>query len=67
MGKLHTLRRAIHRDPQEYIAKFGRENYARGAEFRTKTGQWGPHPFFFVAPYRGFVCHVLLLLGHNVR
>ena len=52
MGKLHTLRRAIKRDPNKW-------KVARGAA-KGNDGKWRPKNWFgFKASYLGFIKHVL--------
>ena len=52
MGKLHTLRRAILRDPKKWRG-------ARGAS-RTRKGEWYPSASYFTGTsYRSFIKHVV--------
>jgi len=66
MGKLHTLRRAIERNPKEWM----HENYCRKVVMsakKTKTGQWVPFlGWCSKKSYRSFVKHVLKELGYDV-
>ncbi len=64
MGKLHTLKRAIERNPQKYISRYG---IVKGALFDRETMQWVSYPFYSYRPsYRRFVFHVLESMGVNV-
>ena len=81
MGKLHTLRRAIQRDPRGFMrevpvvefagkaeARFtGMQLVCSGAQFR--DGQWQPTVVSdarVLFPYRRFVCSALRALGYDV-
>lgn len=62
MGKLHTLRRAIQREPQKFIIKCGEISYTSGAWF--KDGAWLPsNSLYYLTSYRRFVRSVL----HHMR
>lgn len=69
MGKLHTLKRAIKRDPQKWVGNWG---VGTGANF--VDGQWNPYsssPYSlswrrFGHPYQAFVRHTLKELGYDV-
>lgn len=66
MGKLHTLRRAIERNPEDwfYERRYGyprTENIARAARFY--RGQWIP-VLGWGSSYKSFVKHVLEELGY---
>jgi len=74
MGKLHTLRRAIERDPRVFMVTyrplhappFGE---AKGAT-RWPSGQWDPYYNYSPwrkLPYSQFVRHVLKQIGYNIR
>lgn len=54
MGKLHTLRRAIERDPE----KWGNSTRSCGAWFNRRSGQWEPLRYYR-EQYGNFVAHVL--------
>jgi hypothetical protein len=65
MGKLHKIRRAIHRDPQSWIEPRGR--FARSAnlyEHPVKPRQYHWHQ---TANQRIYVRKVLRDLGYDVR
>lgn len=81
MGKLHTLRRAIRRDPKTFMSEgplfeqngreaprlIGIRDFASGAEFR--EGQWQPTVISraqSLLPYRRFVKATLSELGYDV-
>ncbi len=81
MGKLHTLRRAIRRNPQAFMRELpvfeqsGREEprftgirlFSDGAQFR--AGQWEPavvNDHKVLFPYRRFVRSTLVSLGYDV-
>lgn len=70
MGKLHTLRRAVERDPDKFMTDYGRAGIGivvQGAIFR--DGQWEPvvcdRERSRLFPYRKFVASVLRRLGYN--
>jgi hypothetical protein len=76
LGKLHTLRRAVGRDPERWmlwpnkwrgarVQDAARDVQAYGARFR--AGNWEPTSSRGTrrgSPYRGFVRHVLRELGY---
>lgn len=81
MGKLHTLKRAIQRNPKAFMSKgpvFAQEGYSEprlvgtalycsGAQFR--GGQWSPTTVSderVLFPYRRFVRSVLVELGYEI-
>jgi len=81
MGKLHTLRRAIRRDPKTFMSDgplfeqngqkepqlVGVRAFVSGAEFR--DGQWQPtivSTAQTLLPYRRFVKATLRELGYDV-
>lgn len=67
MGKLHTLRRAIERNPESwfYHVRWNNTVKAIGAEFY--RGVWKPIYGWDKAPYRSFVRYVLHDLGYIVE
>lgn len=69
MGKLHSLRRAIEREPEKYMVRYPSVLYVvKAARFHSATGQWQPYSSFWGgAAYRSFVLHVLESLGYQVR
>ena len=60
MGKLHTLRRAIERNPEEFMRVYGDDQKAEiyGAGFY--NGKWQRTHVFCGRSYKGFVTRVLL-------
>ena len=66
MGKLHKIRRAIKRDPSEWMYDNGTGNIARGAHL-TWEGKWEPMWYWDDKPYRTFVRSVLKEMGYNVE
>lgn len=58
MGKLHTLKRAILREPEKWIRSW----YYPGAYFDKKTGIW--HPSYHYYSYRKFVIYTLKTNGY---
>jgi hypothetical protein len=64
MGKLHTLRRAIEREPNKFI-----NTYARTAlPVYCYRGTWYPRSYSLGnSPYRTFVRKVLCDLGYVVQ
>lgn len=76
MGKLHTLRRAIERNPKDWLivrtygygAKARTMTFAAPAYFDRKSGQWVPTnrllPWYGPSPYLSFVASVLRELGY---
>lgn len=69
MGKLHTLRRAIERDPKKFFDTYDWGVSVEGANF--SEGQWEPmvcdRERSRLFPYRKFVKSVLKRLGYDVR
>ena len=82
MGKLHTLRRAIARNPQSFMSEkpvfesaglaeprfIGIRLFSSGAQFR--DGQWHPTVVsdkHILFPYRCFVRAVLRSLGYDLH
>lgn len=64
MGKLHTLRRAIERDPHQWMYRIRVSAYrAMGASFSSKD-HWIP---LYVPDYRSFVKHILGKLGYDMK
>ena len=80
VGKLHTLKRAIERDPQKWIVprsnhsnKMGKPNSVHGARFIQKSGVWEPitrgiYVGYGANPrsYMQYVVKILKELGYNV-
>lgn len=70
MGKLHTLRRAIEREPEKWFRQdYDGRCFARGAS-RSKwfgSKQWEPTESWQVGyrSYRSFVRHILNELGYT--
>lgn len=72
MGKLHTLRRAVERQPDKFMHDYRWAEMgliAQGAIFR--DGQWEPivcdRERSRLFPYRKVVRSVLLRMGYDVR
>ena len=70
MGKLHTLRRAVERDPLKFTSNYWQGGLSvQGAIFR--AGQWEPivsdSERSRLFPYRKFVRSELKRLGYKVR
>ena len=65
MGKLHTLHRAIEREPANWYNVYGR---AYGAHWSERYGEWRPNDTACLDPnaYRLFVRAVLRKLGYVV-
>ncbi len=67
MGKLHTLRRAIERDPESWII---RDFYNKRVCLVKGTDRYvGNRRFvssYWTNSYRGFVIHVLNEMGYNI-
>ena len=71
MGKLHTLRRAIEREPEKWIY---REHDGRLTARGARRDRWQNHGQWFSverwsyngASYRGFVQSVLAKLGYSM-
>jgi len=69
VGKLHTLRRAIEREPGRWYCdwKYPWEREPRQPKAaRYVNGQWrpSPQPYYRHGPYESFVRHVLKELGY---
>jgi hypothetical protein len=56
MGKLHTLRRAIQREPRRWWS-------AWSAWYNPQSGQWEPKLWWHKRSYRSFIQAVLRALG----
>jgi len=74
MGKLHSLRRAIERNPESWILTWGKwgprqEFYALYANRpRPRSPDWSPgYNAWKGGPYRNFVRSVLKELGYDSR
>jgi len=69
MGKLHTLKRAVEREPDKFMIDHGWGALALGARFR--EGQWEgivcDRERSRLFPYQKFVRSVLRRLGYHVR
>jgi len=74
MGKLHTLRRAIERDPEKWFRtvktlRGGNRYFVVGASFVRR--EWKPSRGYYFGsirpPRRDFVRHTLRGLGYKVR
>jgi hypothetical protein len=71
MGKLHTLRRAIERNPDDWHIPQWKPwakvtySYPMGASFSKWHKKW--RPFRCYSSYRRFVAKVLVELGYDVR
>lgn len=71
MGKLHTLRRAIERNPDDYHIPQWRVwakvsySYPTAARFSTWHNAWFPDRYS--QSYRRFVAKTLVELGYDVR
>jgi hypothetical protein len=68
MGKLHTLRRAIERDPQawyyqQWTTSRSYVNRVYPAARNHITGEWRVDKWSFDGSYKAFVRHVLIGLG----
>lgn len=61
MGKLHTLRRAIERNPEDWFSKI-HSITVRSAE--RWDGKWIPNEYYSHLSYQGFVRKVLQDLGY---
>jgi len=62
MGKLHTIRRAIERDPEKWYTIDEKGTLrVKAAKFYRQTGQWEPYQFSWYdgASYMEFVAHVV--------
>ena len=77
MGKLHTLRRAVERNPDRWLTSYG---LVYGAEYRTKPPWttyekwngpgWYPKNGFFCGnpkSYRDYITKVLIDLGYTKK
>ena len=68
MGNLHTLRRAIERDPESFVLHVTWNDTYRARSARFYEGQWhARHSYFGKSSYRNFVQSVLNTLGYTVR
>jgi hypothetical protein len=61
MGKLHTLRRAIERNPEQWRGRFGP---ARRAYYCKRDKRWEPRGYWGPRSYRSFIEHVLAGVGN---
>ncbi len=68
MGKLHTLRRAILRDPESWVSPGGRATgaFCRGERGTPLAGKWSPAPLW-IDSYQGFVARVLRGISRGDR
>lgn len=64
MGKLHTLKREIKRNPDRWVSQW--RDKGTGAYFDKRAGRWEPLNFWWTdkRSYQGFVDHVLRGLGY---
>lgn len=62
MGKLHSLRRAVTRNPEKFVFDNGREKFSIGA-VKVMSGWIGVR----WKSYRKFVASVLREIGYEVR
>lgn len=68
MGKLHTLRRAIERDPDHFMDKNGPSLRASSAfRYFRRKGDWRGRPYWASSSYRPYVRKVLRSLGYVVQ
>jgi len=68
MGHVHTLTRAILRDPERWMYRTHTGLiYAHGAYRSRLTGAWEPRGWYHAQPYHPVVRHVLSRLGYTIR